>query len=445
MNEKMYNILCRKILLPLSDAATRQSVMRYYEFYNRAQWWHRERLTEYQDKKLVETVRIAYNETNFYRDLFNKHGLSPDDIKNSEDLHKLPVVTKDMLRKAYPNKCTRKTGYRWQESYTSGSTGAPFVVRVDSLSMSIARALMIFRATFSGWDIGESMMQTGMTLKRGIIKRIKDHLLRVSYVSAFDLSDGMLDKYLEIIDKKKHKYIMGYASSLYCLAKRAEEIGFNSPISGVVSWGDNMFEHYRKRIERQFGIKVTDTYGCGEGIQVAAQCGYNDGEYHIFMPHVIVEFIENGLPVTKNELGEIVLTRLDAGSMPLIRYKIGDVGRGSSKETCLCGRGLKMMKNIEGRNSDIIRTPNGNKLIVHFFTGIFEYITSIDSFQVVQEKVDEIIIKIVPMHDFSLKDWNYIKDEIHAKGDRDLQIKLEIVKDIPIENSNKRRFVISKI
>lgn len=439
------NFWSTKFLMQLSDIVTRQNVMKYYQFMDKAQWWPRERLTEYQNNKLFETISVAYNETNFYRDLFESQGLTPNDIKKTEDLKKIPVVTKDMLRKAYPKKCTRNSGYKWQESFTSGSTGSPFVVRVDSHSMSISRALMLFRANFSGWGIGESFLQTGMTLDRGIIKNIKDFLLRVSYVSAFDLSDRTLDKYLELIDSKNHKYIMGYASSLYCLARRADEVGFNKPLYGVVSWGDNMFNHYREIIERQFKTRVTDTYGCGEGIQVAAQCGHNNGAYHIFMPHVFVEFIENGQPVSEGELGEIILTRLDPGAMPLIRYQIGDIGRGCSDESCSCGRGLKMLTKIEGRNSDIVRTPNGNKLIVHFFTGIFEYVTSINSFQVVQNTIDQILIKIVPMYNFSDKDWEYIKNEIHMKGDKELKIHLEIVNDIPLEKSNKRRFVISNI
>ena len=443
--DKQYNFFCRNFLLPLSDTLTRQNVMKYYEFINRAQWWPRERLLKYQNERLIETVNIAYKETSFYRELFDSNGISPDKIRTANDLQRIPIVTKDMLRKAYPLKCCRNTKYPWQEAFTSGSTGSPFVVRIDSYSMSIARALMLMRANFSGWSIGDSMLQTGMTLNRGLIKKIKDYFLRVSYVSAFDLSDGTLDKYLEMMDLKKHKYIMGYASSLYCLSKRAEEVGFNYSLDGAVSWGDNLFDNYRNKIEKQFRTKVTDTYGCGEGIQVAAQCGQNNGEYHIFMPHVIVEFLENGIPVPENDFGEIVLTRLNPGAMPLIRYSIGDVGRGSDKEKCSCGRGLKMMSKIEGRSSDIILTPNGNKLIVHFFTGIFEYYSSIKYFQVYQDNINEIKIKIVPNLNFKEMDCILIKKEINEKGDNDLKIDFEIVKEIPLEKSNKRRFVISKI
>lgn len=442
---KSYNFLCKNVLLPLSDIVTSQNVMNYFNFIEKAQWWPRDRLIEYQNSKLRETIKISYDQVPFYRELFDKNKLKPNDIVKHEDLVKIPFVTKEMLKKVYPQGCTRRTGYKWEELFTSGSTGSPFAVRIDKNSMSTARALMIYRATFSGWEIGERFLQTGMTLNRGVIKKMKDILLQASYVSAFNLSDNMLDNYLDVIDSKKIKYIMGYASSLFCLAERAEKIGFNYSLHGIVSWGDNMFENYRRKIEKQFKTRVTDTYGCGEGIQVAAQCGQSNGEYHIFMPHVIVEFVDDGIPVVGNEMGEILLTRLDPGAMPLIRYKIGDVGCGSTKTCCTCGRGLQLMGKVDGRSSDIIITPKGNKLIVHFFTGIFEYYPSIKFFQVIQEKNDEINIKIVPNENYKDSDSILIKNEIKEKGDPDLIVNFEIVSEIPLEKSNKRRFVISKI
>lgn len=449
MNEfmnKLYNHICKSIILPFGDKLTRQCVMEYYSFIKEAQWWDRDRLDEYQRKQLFNTLNSAYSQTPFYKGLFDKHKIKLKDLKTSNDLQRLPIVTKDMLREAYPNHCTIKTKWPWKEYSTSGSTGRPFTVRVDNLSMSRARALMLLRANYSGWEVGDPCLQTGISLNRGFVKRIKDLILRVSYVSAYNLTDDMLDLCLEKIDGNKIEFVMGYAASLFCLAKRAKQVGFNIKLRGVVSWGDNLFSHYRRLIEEQFKCRVTDSYGCGEGMQIAAQCGQRDNAYHIFTPHVIVEFTKDGKPVPPGEVGDIVLTRLDPGSMPFIRYKIGDIGRASIRESCLCGRGLKLMESIEGRDADIIVTPNGNKLIVHFFTGIFEYARTIDNFQVVQEKPTEITVNIVPLREFVMSDWDKVKNEIIEKAeDPDLKINMEVVKDIPLERSSKRRFIISKL
>lgn len=434
-----------KIFLPLGDFVTRQQVMHYYNFFLIAQWWPVEKLNKYQNNQIKFTVRKAYEDTLFYKHLFDKCRIKPTDINTVDDLSKLPIVTKGMLREAYPHKCTRKTVYPCKEYFTSGSSGQPFAVKVDNHSISIARALMLLRLNFSGWKFGDVSLQTGMTLNRGCIKKIKDILLRTYYVSAFNLSDEAIDNFLYLVEKKKVEYISGYASSLFCIAERARKLGFNYTLKGAISWGDNMFNPYRNCIESQFKCRVTDTYGCGEGIQVSAQCSEGNGHYHIFTPHVAVEFVKNGMPVQNGDLGEILLTRLDPGAMPLIRYKIGDVGKASKTNQCPCGRGFMLMESIEGRDSDIIITPSGKRLIVHFFTGIFEYSTSIDTFQVVQEKKDEILVKIVPKKHFKLTDWENIKREIKEKGDPDLKIRMQIVKQIKLEKSNKRRFVISNL
>lgn len=442
----IYSKICENIILPLADIVTRQRTMESYRFYSESQWWDRERLRKYQDARVYEVVRTAYQEVPVYRELYDKHGVDINSINQIRDLYRLPVVTKDELRNAYPAACTRETGWPWSEYCTSGSSGKPFAVRIDNYSMSQARALMLLRANFSQWRIGEPFLQTGMTLDRGVIKKCKDVLMRVHYVSAFDLSDRVLDDFLERLAGKDLRFVMGYASSLFCLAVRALEVGFDRNLKGVVSWGDNLYDHYRAKIEQAFGCRVTDTYGCGEGIQVAAQCGVNDGAYHVFMPHVAVEVVDDeGIPVLPGEIGNILLTRLDAGAMPLIRYWVGDIGRMSPDVACSCGRGLEMLTKIEGRDTDVVITPGGNRLIVHFFTGIFEYYQSVNTFKVIQEKQGAIIVEIVPRPDFTEAHWEKIKSEIWEKGDRDLDIELKLVDEIPLERSNKRRFVVSRL
>ena len=433
-----------KILLPIADKVSRQHVMAAYRFFKQSQWWETNRLVDLQEKRLRETIRIAYEQVPFYHEHFERQGIKPKDIVGLSDISRIQPVSKHDLRQAYPGSCVRRSGTPVQQFYTSGSSGQPFAVMVDNITLSHARALMLLRANYSGWEIGEPVLQTGMSLNRGFVKRAKDLLLEVHYVSAFDLTDPILDRYLELIDKHRLKYIMGYPGSIYFLARRARQNSFNRRLKGIVSWGDNLYRHYRLEIEEVFGCRVTDTYGCGEGIQVAAQC--QEGNYHIFMPHVLVEVVdEDGQPKPPGSRGTILLTRLNAGAMPLIRYRVGDQGRIGALNKCPCGRGLVCMEAIEGRDTDIIITPRGNRLIVHFFTGIFEYYPSIDTFKVVQERLGAIRVEIVPRQNFKLEHWYRIRDEILQKGDPDLKIEMDVVENISTEPSNKRRFVVSKL
>lgn len=419
--------------------------MKQLRFYRQAQLWTPDRVKQWQDAAVRDTVRIAYEQTSFYRKIYDEARIKPSDINGVADLELLPIITKDLLRPAYPGACTRSCMTRYTEISTSGSTGAPFRVRVDVESMSIARALMFVRAEFSGWRIGIPFLQTGMTLKRGFVRGVKDRLLGCQYVSAFDLSDAMLDRYLELIDRRKLRYIMGYAASLYMLAKRANQNRCSFALDGAVSWGDNMFPAYRQEIESQFRCRVTDTYGCSEGIQIAAQCGQPHGGYHIFAPHVAVELMNGGKRAQVGESAEVIVTRLNPGAMPLIRYRIGDLARYAGEHQCACGCRWPMLSGIDGRATDVVLTPRGNRLIVHFFTGIFEYARSIHSFQVIQERIDTITVKVVPNGTFDPVEWADLTRQIAEKGDPDLKIELELVQEIGLEKSNKRRFVISRL
>jgi phenylacetate-CoA ligase len=137
--------------------------------------------------------------------------------------------------------------------------------------------------------------------------------------------------------------------------------------------------------------------------------------------------------------------------MPLIRYAIGDVGAAdpSSGRACPCGRGFDRMGSIQGRDTDIVVTPSGNRLIVHFFTGLLEHFQEIDTFQVVQEEPSAILLRVVPAVGFDRFHEGGCAERIvqtlRAKGAGELNITVEPVPEIPLPPTGKRRFVISKI
>ena len=111
---------------------------------------------------------------------------------------------------------------------------------LDDDTMSRSRALMLLRTLYSGWDFGQPMFQTGMAVERGRIKSLKDQILRITYCSAFDLSTGILDSYLDLIDRRRLRFLAGYAQSLHVLAQRAVEVGFNVRLQAAITWGSNL-------------------------------------------------------------------------------------------------------------------------------------------------------------------------------------------------------------
>ena len=442
----VYPWLLENALLAAGDRLIGQRMVSRLRFLRQAQWWDADRLETRRREYLAKLVRIAYAEVPFYRALFNEAGVRPEDIRTPADLARIPPATKAALRAGYPRQTIRPTGQRTYESCSSGSTGANFCVREDPETAGWHRASFLLAMEWSGWRLGEPHLQTGMTLKRGPVKGIKDRLLRCSYVSAFDLSDEALDRALEILDGKRIEHLRGYPGSLYYLARRAVEKGWNRPLRGIVTWGDSLYSHYRETIERAFGARVLDTYGIGEGMQVAAQCEER-GLYHLHALDVIVECVDGeGLPVPPGQTGHLLLTRLHAGPMPLIRYRVGDLGVLTTK-TCPCGRGFAAiagMESIQGRDTDVVVTPSGNRLIVHFFTGILNHFPEIESFQVVQEDPALILVRVVPDAGYSEETPPRIVAALQKKG-ADLEIEVDTVDEIPAAQSGKRRFVISRV
>jgi phenylacetate-CoA ligase len=445
LRKQSWSWLLRRVILPIGDRAFGRRMMRRLRFLEEAQWWDLERLRTWRDRSLRSLIKVAYKEVPFYRELMDSVGIKPDDIYRAEDLYKLPIVTKEMLRAAYPHRAIRNTGKRVYETHTSGSTGTNFYMWIDAETDGWQRSSFFLALEWAGWRIGEPHLQTGISPNRSLQKRLKDILLRCHYVSAFDLSDIHFDHMLEFLERHSIQHLWGYPGSLYFLAVHARKKGWNVPLRTIVTWGDNLYPHYRRTIEQAFKARVFDTYGCGEGMQIAAQCG-EESTYHIHMLDVVVEYLdEEACHVSPGRPANLIITRLHPGPMPLIRYRVGDVGIESSNKMCECGRGFDKMESIHGRDTDVVITPSGNRLIVHFFTGILEYFSEIEAFQVLQNKPGIMVLRIVPTKEFSKEVAARIVAEIKAKGASDMEIEIELVTEIPLPPSGKRRFVTSEL
>lgn len=438
--QKAWTAALRGCLLPAGDLLAGQRMLSRLKFLEEAQWWDRNKIENERCRLLEELVRVSYEQAPFYKELMDRSGVRPGQIRTPGDLKKIPFVTKAMIRRAYPEKMLRNTGQKIYESRTSGSTGENFAVMEDAATAGWYRASFLLALEWSGWSLGEPSLQTGMTLERGVLKKTKDVLMRTSYFSAFDLSDAHLDRMLDRLDGTGIEYLWGYPGSLYCLAQRAGRKGWNRPLKSAVTWGDALYPKYRAEIERVFKTKVFDTYGCAEGMQIAAQC--EKGSYHLHDLDVVVEFLdENGNEAPEGREANLVITRLHPGPMPLVRYRIGDAGMNGAGQ-CSCGRGFAVMQGLRGRETDVVITPAGNRLIVHFFTGIFEHFSAIENFQVVQEAEKDLRVFVTPARvDKNLE--TALRRALEEKGLTGMDVKIEFVAEIPLK-AGKRRFVINK-
>ncbi len=434
--------MLRQVVVPAADQLAGHPMMNRLRYLERAQWWSEEKLGAERDEKVRALVQTL-DQIPFYRELMAQRGVRPSGIRGVVDLTKLPVTTKAMLRSGFPDRVTRPTGQRTYKAVTSGSTGTNFAVLEDQETAGHYRAAFMLALEWAGWSFGEPHLQTGITPDRSPARRIKDTLLRCSYFTANDLSDSALDEQLRTIERKGLQHVWGYPGSLFYLARRARQRGWNRPLVSVVSWGDTLFPSFREEIERTFGARVTDTYGLGEGVQIAAQC--ERGNYHEHALDTIVEYLDDeGGPVPEGSLGHVTITRLHPGPMPLVRYQPGDYALNGHSRRCACGRAFPILEGIKGRAADVVLTPSGNRLIVHFFTGILEFFKEIESFQVEQNELSGCSIRYVLAPGATREFEPRLISRLREKG-ADLEIRVERVEAIPMTRGGKHRFVISTL
>jgi len=354
---------------------------------------------------------------------------------------KLPILTKDIIRKNLPElKATNIPASKFMESHSSGSTGEPLTFYSDNQTYS-RRWAQTFRCWgWAGYEPGDPYVKISLNPRQKFTKRVQDALMRCSYVYSFGINEQTIDSYLQKM--KNAKIIRGYPTSLYLMAKLMEKADMHLHPSAITTTGDMLFPHYRKAIETQFNCRVFDGYG-GEGIVASFECEKHEG-YHICQEDTVIEFLRGDEHANPGETGEIILTNLNNYVMPFLRYKVGDLGK-SSDHICSCGRNLSMMESIEGRDSDIIVTPSGDFLVVHFFTIFFDHLAGVDQFQVRQKSIDNIIILIVKNDKFTTADEQYIKSGIQKYVGENVRLEMDYVESIPLSRSGKRRFVISDV
>ncbi|MCF7872442.1 hypothetical protein K9L97_05405 [Candidatus Woesearchaeota archaeon] len=391
------------------------------------------------NKKLSALLSFSTHNNTHYKTLIKNTNLKYDERRLYEQIKKFPTLSKRTIKNNY-NQLISKNAPKSKKWNTGGSTGEPlFFIRDNEAFHKITAA--VFRSwEWTGWKFGDKMYNLwahpeDLKSSKKLINIIKNYLLNFETLSALDLNKTQLNNYVNKIKKDKKYFLRGYASALYVFAKYITDnkIKINSP-QAIISTGDSLYPEYRKTIEKAFGCKVFDQYGGRDSSVYAAECKEHQG-YHISIETGFLEI------VNKN----ILITDLLNKSMPFIRYEVGDLGKQITWKKCNCGITLPRIKKIYGRDCDIIKKPNGENLIVHHFTNLFEWFDSINQFQIIQEMENLLVVKLIVNKKFDEKEKKILIKKLKFVVGKEIKINLQIVNKINLSKSGKRRFIISKI
>jgi phenylacetate-CoA ligase len=200
----------------------------------------------------------------------------------------------------------------------------------------------------------------------------------------------------------------------------------------------------RRVIEEAFASKVTNRYGCEEVSLIACECERHEG-LHVNSDSVYVEILRDGQPAAPGEEGSVVVTDLTNRGMPILRYQVGDVSAWA-ESACSCGRGLPLLKRVEGREADYVTTRSGDLISGISLTENFAMlIPGIAQLQIVQETVDRFLFRIVRSPEFVPASLDRIAELVSTRFGPDATYECEYVESIPQEPSGKYRFCISRV
>ena len=348
------------------------------------------------EQKKLEIVNFHLVNNPFYREL-----AGIESLKNWLDL---PILTKGNLQK--PLKERLSSGYDEKSVYinkTSGSSGHPFVFVKDKFCHALTWASNIYRFGWYGIDFNSSFQARFYGIPMDFIgnkkERFKDFLSHRFRFSIFNLSDEVLEGFLNEFKTKKFDYINGYTSSIVLFAKFLQKKNIVlkdicSTLKVCMVTSEMLFAEDKLLLEKQFGIPIVNEYGASELDLIAFQ--NPEGEWQVNSETLFVEILdENNQPLPNGTSGRIVITSLFNKAHPFIRYDIGDIGILDEKST------LKkpILKKLIGRTNDVAILPSGKKspgLTFYYVTkSIIEDDGNVKEFIIKQTQIDRFQIEYV--------------------------------------------------
>ena len=421
------------------------SLRRARQAIGESQWLAPERWQALQLEEARSLALHAARRVPYYRELFGRLGVDPLTWRSLDDLHALPELSRDDVIEAGASLLAEGGPWLRFKGSTSGTTGRAMLGWRDRASIAVEQAFVERQAAWAGYRPGERRAwlrgdpvvpahQSDGPLWR--LNRAENMLM----LSSYHLSPGNGAAYIEALERFDPVLLQAYPSSISYLARWLEEHDrvYRGPsLRGIVTSSETLSPADRQVITERFGCRVFDWYGAFERVAAIGTCEH--GNYHVQEDYGCVEFEPNG-DGTANLIG----TGFGNRSMPLIRYRADDVVVPADPGyRCPCGRSFRVVERVLGRVDDVIRTPDGRHVVMldWIFAGLFGLMEA----QVVQEKLDEVRIRIVAGNEFGFADEQALLARALERLGPRVRIRIERVAQIARTRNGKFRQIVSRL
>ena len=381
------------------------------------------------EERFLEIFRTAYDKSKFYHKLYLDNGIKKEDIKTLEDIKKLPVVTKEMVKK-YASEMLTVPRFMVIAGHTSGTTGTPLCIYESWPSIWRSQAYTYCARKRNGFKYGQRLV----SLRGNLDKRqtyLKVHISNTLYLSSYNINKETTGLYYKLISDWSPVAIEGYPSSLYSLALFLKDADLKLHIPVAFTSSETLLEYQRELIEERFGTDLFDNYGMTEQT-IYLQEAYNHNGYYELPGYSINEYLEDGE----------ICTSLINKEFPLIRYRSYDIMErtelsGSSNPQIIVTR-------IYGRKEDFINCKDDTRIMRLDF--LFKNVKHIKMSQLIQNKNGLLEIHIVPDSDFNREDIKQVEQNLINRvgaGNIEYEIKLITENDIVYTKRGKYKFIIN--
>ncbi|GMU86074.1 MAG: hypothetical protein AMXMBFR48_13160 [Ignavibacteriales bacterium] len=416
----------------------KMSVLKYLEEIDKMSKWAPSEVTSWQEEKLRALVHKAYFRTRFHNERFRKNKIHPADIYSMKDLEKIPIMRKDEVKKYLDFNYNVDNRVDYYFNATGGSTGIPLQFFVSYEAESIIQAIdLFFKQTF-GYQYGAPTLVLGASSlkskkQKNFFQFLNSRIKGMIPVDVMGINDERMREIIEIISRENIKFIYGYASAIFLVAKFCLEHNISIKIEACFPTSELLTEYYRKTIIEAFNCRILNGYGARDGGVLAYETspdefrvGYNS-------------FIEIEVGGKGSRAGAILCTDLFNDVFPFLRYSLGDEIDGlDENKTEYNGQ---IFRNVIGRSSDLIRLKNGNVLTGPGFTVLFQNI-NVEAYQIEQISDDHLNCKIVRGKNYTLENENKIRKVFAEKVGKESNVDFTYVESIEQTSAGKTKYFI---
>lgn len=382
-----------------------------------------EKLMNRNEKRFLYIFRRAYDKSPFYYRLYTEAGIKKEDIKCLEDIKKLPVITKDMVKK-YAQEMLTVPKWQVMVGHTSGTTGTPLAVYSSWPSIWWNQAYTYSARLRNGFKYGQPLVSLRGNLDRNTM-HMKVHVSNTLYLSSYCINKDTIKTYYDVIIKHKPVAIEGYPSSLYTLSLCMSEAGLKLDIPVAFTSSETLLDYQRILIEKQLGTEIYDNFGMTEQT-IYLQEAFNHQGYYELPGYSINEYLEDGE----------ICTSLTNEAFPLIRYRSNDIIELAELDA---EHPQIMVKSVEGRKEDFLLCKDGGRIQRLDF--IFKGVNHVRYGQLVQEKNGFLNVNIVPDFGFSKLDEKSIENNVIERiGKDNIDFKINQIRESDLVYTKRGKF-----